>query len=56
MVHSRQFSFNSWALYATNPAINPGKCFYMTFGLNTTKNRYFLEDGAIVPFAEEHVG
>ena len=27
----------------------------MTFGLKTTKNKFVLEDGTIVPFAEEHV-
>ena len=35
--------------------LNPGKCYYMTFGLNTTKNEFVLEDGTIVPSAEEHV-
>ena len=35
-------------------ALNPGKCYYMTFGLNTIKNEFFLEDGTI-PSAEEHV-
>ena len=35
--------------------LNPGKCYYMTFGLNNTKNEFVLEDGAIVPSAEEHV-
>ena len=29
-------------------------CYYMTFGLNTTKNEFVLEDGTIVPSAEEH--
>ena len=27
----------------------------MTFGLNTTKHESVLEDGTIVPSAEEHV-
>ena len=35
--------------------LNPAKCYYVTFGLNTTKNKFALEDGTIVPFAEEHV-
>ena len=35
--------------------LNPGKCYYMIFGLNTTKNEFALEDGTIVPSAEEHV-
>ena len=26
----------------------------MTFGLNTTKNEFVLEDGKIIHFAEEH--
>ena len=34
--------------------LNPGKCYYITFGSNTTKNRFAL-DGTIVPSAEEHV-
>ena len=35
--------------------LNAGKCYYMTFGWNTTKNEFVLEDGTIVPSAEEHV-
>ena len=35
-------------------ALNPEKCYYMTFGLNTTKNKFVLEDGTIVPFTEEY--
>ena len=35
--------------------LNPGKRYYMTFGFNTTKNEFDLEDGTIVPSAEEHV-
>ena len=35
--------------------LNPGKCYYMTFSFNTTKNEFVLEDGTIVPSAEEHV-
>ena len=35
--------------------LNPGKCYYMTFGLNTTKNEFDLEDSKIIPSAEEHV-
>ena len=27
----------------------------MTFGLDTTKNEFVLEDGTIAPSAEEHV-
>ena len=27
----------------------------MTFGLNATKNEFVLEDGVIVPFAEEYL-
>ena len=34
---------------------NSGKCYYMTFGLNTTKNEFVLEDGTIVPSAKEYV-
>ena len=36
-------------------ALNPGKRYYMIFGLNTTKNEFVLEDSIIVPSAEEHV-
>ena len=35
--------------------LNRGKCYCMTFGLNTTKNQFVFEDGTIVPSAEEHV-
>ena len=35
--------------------LNPGKCYYMTFGLNTTKSEFVLEDGTIDPSAEEYV-
>ena len=35
--------------------LNPGKCYYMTFVLNTTKNEFVLEDGIIVSSTEEHV-
>ena len=35
--------------------LNPGKCYYMTLGLNTTKNKFVLEDGTIAPSTEEHV-
>ena len=35
--------------------LNPGKCYYMTFDLNTTKNEFLLRDVTIFPPAEEHV-
>ena len=35
--------------------LNQGKCYHMTFGLKTIKNEFVLEDGIIVPFAEELV-
>ena len=35
--------------------LSPGKCYYMTFGLNTTKNEFAFEDGTILPSAEKHV-
>ena len=31
------------------------KRYYLTFGLNTTKHEFVLEDGTVVPSAEEHV-
>ena len=34
--------------------LNPEKCYYMTSGLNTTKNEFVLEDETTVPSAEEH--
>ena len=34
--------------------LNPEKCYYMTFGLNTNKNEFVLEDETTVPSAEEH--
>ena len=35
--------------------LNPGKCYCMTFGSNTTKNEFVPEDDTTVPSAEEHV-
>ena len=35
--------------------LNWGKCYYITFGLNTTKNEFVLEDVTIAPSGEEHV-
>ena len=35
--------------------LNPEKCYCMTFGSNTTKNEFVLEDDTTVPSAEEHV-
>ena len=35
--------------------LNPGKCYYMTFYLNTTSTEFVLEVSTIVPYAEEHV-
>ena len=35
--------------------LNRGVCYYMTFGLNTTKSEFVLEPGTIAPSAEEHV-
>ena len=35
--------------------LNPGKCYSMTFGSNTAKNGFVLEDGIFVPSIEEHV-
>ena len=40
--------------YDNYMGLNPGKCYYVTFGSNTTKNGFAL-DGTIVPSAEEHV-
>ena len=41
--------------YGSMIVLNPGKCYYMTFGLNTTKNEFVLEDGTIVSSAEDHL-
>ena len=35
--------------------LNPGKCYYMTLGLNTTKKEFVLADGTIALSAEKHV-
>ena len=32
--------------------LNPGKHYYLIFGLDTTKNEFTLEDGTVVPSAE----
>ena len=46
--HDEIFLWYVWP----NKGVKP--CYYMTFGLNTTKNEFVLEDGTIVPSAEEH--
>ena len=33
--------------------LNPEKCYYMSFGWNTNKYEFVLQEGAIVPSAEE---
>ena len=35
--------------------LNQRKCYHMTFGLNTTKTEFAIEDCTIFSFAEEHV-
>ena len=35
--------------------LNPGKCYYMTFGSNTAKHDFFLDDGTVVLSREERV-
>ena len=35
--------------------LDPAKCCYTTFDSNTTKNEFALEEGKIVPSAEEHI-
>ena len=35
--------------------LNPGKCYYLTFDSNTTKNEFVLEEGTILSSAKEHV-
>ena len=35
--------------------LNPGKNYFLTFGLNTNKNELFFEDGTFVPSTKEHV-
>ena len=35
--------------------LNLGKCYFMTFGSNKTKNEFVLQDVTIVPSVEEHV-
>ena len=35
--------------------LNPRKCYYMTFGLSTTKTEFVLDSCTIVPLAEDHV-
>ena len=32
--------------------LNPGKHYYLIFGLDTTKNEFILEDGTVVSSAE----
>ena len=35
--------------------LNQAKCYYTTSDSNTTKNEFVLEEGKIVPSAEEHI-
>ena len=35
--------------------LNPGKCYYLTFDSNTTKNEFVLAEGTILSSAKEHV-
>ena len=35
--------------------LNPGKCYYMTFGSNTAKHDFFLDDGTVVLSREVRV-
>ena len=35
--------------------LNQGKCYYVTFGSNTTNKESALENGTIVPSAEAHM-
>ena len=37
--------------YDNYMVLNPGKCYYITFGSNTTKNEFVFEDGTVVPSA-----
>ena len=34
--------------------LNPGKCYFVTFRLNTTTNKLVLEDGTIVSSVQKH--
>ena len=35
--------------------LNPGKCFYMSFGFNSDKTNLILKDSTKIPSAEEYV-
>ena len=50
VMHLQKWFYDSYMV------LNPGKCYYMTFGLNNTKNEFVLEHFTIVPSAKEHVG
>ena len=41
--------------YDNYMVLNPEKCYCIKCGLNTTKNEFTLEDGIMVPSAEDHV-
>ena len=35
--------------------LNPGKCYYLSFDSNTTKNEFVLEEATILSSAKEYV-
>ena len=41
--------------YENYMVLNPGKCYYITFGSKFNNNVLLLEDGTMIPSAEEHV-
>ena len=51
----KDFTYLQKGFYDNPTVLNPRKCYYMTFGSNTTKNEFVFENGTIVPSAEEHL-
>ena len=52
---NKNFTYLQKWFHENYMVLNPGKCCYMTFGMNSTKNEFVFEDGTVVPSAEEHV-
>ena len=51
----RKFMYLQKWFHDNYMVLNPGKSYYMTFGLNTTKNKFVFEDCTIARSVEEHV-
>ena len=54
-VLKKVFAYLQKWFYDNYMVLNQGKCYYATFGSNTTNKESALENGTIVPSAEAHM-